>query len=485
MTKKLLPALLGLLLACGMPALPIYAQDEPPLPFGLDDSSPSSADEPALPFGLEQAENEEPLLPEGLAEKPTGDEDVEKTETALKLPVEVTGFWEMRAGIRTQPDPHERDASLGDTRLQLKMEKQLTSATISLTGDFLYDPVVDRYSIRLEEGRGWLDLREASLSLTPLDFLDLKIGRQILTWGTGDLVFINDMFPKDWNSFFIGRDPEYLKAPSDALKASVFSELVNLDVVYTPRFDADRFIDGERISYWNGVLGRQAGRDWILEPEKPDDWFDDDEFAWRLFKNIAGYEVAAYGYRGFWKSPGGMEPVSGKATFPKLSVYGASLRKNIGQGIGNLEVGYYKSEADRDGDDPLVRNSEFRLLLGYEQEAATDFTVAVQYYLEYMLGYADYRRTLPAGTPEADKGRHLITLRLTKLLLSQNLKLSLFIFYSPSDKDAYLQPNIHYKIDDHWSTEVGGNVFSGEADHTFFGQFEKNSNVYAGLRYGF
>ena len=53
------------------------------------------------------------------------------------------------------------------------------------------------------------------------------------------------------------------------------------------------------------------------------------------------------------------------------------------------------------------------------------------------------------------------------------------------DLDAYLRPLIHYKIDDYWSAEAGGNLFFGEDDYTFFGQFEKNSNLYIGIRYGF
>jgi hypothetical protein len=69
--------------------------------------------------------------------------------------------------------------------------------------------------------------------------------------------------------------------------------------------------------------------------------------------------------------------------------------------------------------------------------------------------------------------------------MNQNLTLSLFTFYSPSDEDAYLRPKIQYKIDDHWSAEIGGNIFVGEEDHTFFGQFEKNTNVYGGVRYSF
>ena len=56
------------------------------------------------------------------------------------------------------------------------------------------------------------------------------------TWGTGDLVFLNDLFPKDFVSFFAGRDDEYLKAPGDALRITHYSKAVNIDFVWTPVF---------------------------------------------------------------------------------------------------------------------------------------------------------------------------------------------------------------------------------------------------------
>jgi hypothetical protein len=448
----------------------------------------SAQEEPALPPGLIRTGDEkEPALPPGLGEQPAQRGEAEATGRAAlrELPFDLTGFWDTRVGMRTQRDHHEKDMSLGETRLQLEIEKSWTTSTLKLTTDVLYDPAFDHHELRLEEGRGWLDLREASYALTPTDFMDVKVGRQILTWGTGDMLFINDMFPKDWNSFFIGRDEEYLKAPSDAVKVSLYSEPANLDVVYTPRFDADRFIGGRRVSYWNAMLGRRAGKDVPVRADDPDDWFDEDEVALRLFKNVRGYEMAIYGYRGFWKSPGGMDPITGRATFPDLSVYGASVRGTVAKGIGNVEVGYYDSEDDGSGTDPSVRNSEFRFLVGYEQEVARDFTAAIQHYLELMMDYGDYKRSLQPGARASDENRHVLTLRLTKLLMSQNLRLSLFTYYSPTDKDAYLRPNVHYKIDDHWAAEVGGNVFVGEDDHTFFGQFERNSNVYVAARYGF
>ena len=66
---------------------------------------------------------------------------------------------------------------------------------------------------------------------------------------------------------FSGRDSDYLKAPSDAIlyRGPGF---VDVDLVYTPLFDRDRFISEIVVSYWNPMLGRRAGRDAISEPER-------------------------------------------------------------------------------------------------------------------------------------------------------------------------------------------------------------------------
>jgi hypothetical protein len=418
--------------------------------------------------------------------KQEGDEtQIEPSDGVLKkwkslhetLPFEFHGFLEGRGGLRTQDDSHEsKTATLGETRLQLHLFKALDWAKFRIKSDFLYDGVAEGANV---------DLREANAIFTPFEFMDLKVGRQILTWGTGDYIFINDLFPKDYNSFFIGRDDEYLKAPSDALKASLYTKILNIDFVYTPRFNPDRFIDGKRLSYFNPQLGRLAGEDAVIYPRKRDEWFEDSEIAFRLYRDIESYGLALYGYNGFWKSPMGFDPQAGEATFPRLSVYGLSARGKVWKGIGNIEMGYYDSRDDRSGKDPFVPNSQFRFLAGYEQELAKDFTVGMQYYLEWMSDYGAYKRTLPPGSQAADEYRHVITLRLTKLLMYQNLKLSLFIFYSPSDQDVYMRPNIHYRITDHWSAEAGANIFFGEKDHTFFGQFKDNTNVYLSLRWSF
>jgi len=271
--------------------------------------------------------------------------------------VEVHGFWEGRGGFRLLEDKYEKDMSVMETRLQLDLSAFPEWGDLKFKGDTLGDFIT---------GDTHFDIREVNFACSPLEFMDAKIGRQVLTWGTGDLLFINDLFPKDWQSFLIGRDSEYLKAPSDAAKLSFFSDWANLDFVYTPRFDPDRFINGERISFYNNGLGRISGEDAVVHTDKPNRWFGDDELAVRIYRNIENYELALYGYRGYWKSPGGMN-VRGQAIFPDLNVYGGSIRGALGKGISNFEFGYYESDDDQNGSDPMVKNSELRFLAGRPQ----------------------------------------------------------------------------------------------------------------------
>jgi hypothetical protein len=387
---------------------------------------------------------------------------------------ELFGFMEARQGWRLQDDSFEEDENISEARFQLDLSKECEWGIAKFKGDLVGDRILD-------EVRG--ELRELNIAFSPAKFMDVKAGRQIQTWGTGDLLFINDLFPKDWESFFIGRDDEYLKAPSDSIRASFFSEAVNVDLSYSPLFNGSNYIDGSRLSYWNGA--RIAGREDTFNDDERNRFFRDDEISLRVSKTLDGIELALYGYNGFWQTPEGFNPDTGKGTYPRLRTVGGSLRASVLGGIGYSEAGYYDSHQDEGGDNHFIRNSEVRFLAGYERELDRDLTGGLQYYLEWMLDYSEYESSLPPGAVRKDEYRHVLTLRLTRLMINQNLKVSVFAYYSPSDEDAYFRPKIHYKVSDGWSVEAGGNIFTGKDDHTFFAQFEDNTNAYAGARYSF
>ncbi len=390
--------------------------------------------------------------------------------------VEFGGFFDVRAGFMLQNDVDEKDLSLGETRMQLELGRDFGDAIMNFKTDLLADGVTEEVL---------LDIRELNLAFFPADSLDIKVGRQVLTWGTGDMIFINDMFPKDWQSFFIGREDNYLKSPSNAVKASFFLPGIDLDLAYIPLFEGSEYVSGERLSYYNPMVGRIVGRDMIFEDEEKNRYFSEAELAARISKNIDGVELALYGYSGFWQEPEGIDPLNGLAVYPRLNVWGASARSTVLGGIGNMEFGYYDSTGDEDGRNPFVRPSEYRFLAGFEHELGHELTGAFQYYLEVIDQYENYLSTVPTGTVARDEYRHLLTLRLTKLMMDQNLILSLFTYYSPSDNDGYVRSRVTYKVNDHLKLDGGLNYFWGEEEYTFWGRFEQNSNAYLGIHYSF
>ncbi len=384
------------------------------------------------------------------------------------------GFVEGRLGGRLQSDPLQEQTSIEDFRIQLENTGYVGEIDYEFRVDFLYNGLnPDLEDVDLDSGAGWVDLRSANLLWVPTPWMDLKVGRQILTWGTGDLVFINDLFPKDWVSFFNGRDVAYLKAPSDAVYSAMYFGEWILDVVWSPRADTDRYLNGTYMSFYPFAFSA----DNPLQTQHP----DQGDVSVRLKTTFADVETALYGYHGIWKSPAGFTP-EGKGLFPDLQVIGGSMLTPIAKGIGNVELGYYDSSEDRSGDNPLIQNSEMRFVVGYQQELMEDVTLGTQAYTEWLQDYDAYRSTLPEGSPVRDEWRELLTLRLTWFQMNQTLMLSGFVFYSPTDQDSYTRLLAEYKWTDSLTFSVGANLFAGQSNDTFFGQFEDNSNVYAAVR---
>jgi len=395
----------------------------------------------------------------------------------------LSWFAEGAFGLRTENDTTRKDAyNLMEGRFQLKGSHS-PRALDEWSGELIgkAEVLADGYdeSIRFT-------IREAALSITPVNAVDIKVGRQVLTWGTGDYIFVNDLFPKDYVSFFTGRDDEYLKVPSNALRVSVFAPVASLDMAVMPVMEPNNSVTGTRLSFYDGtrgaITGDEANRVFV-EPAKT---IENVELAARAYRTFGSFEGALYWFRGFYNEPRGIiDAATEQFFYPRLSVYGFSLRGPLLGGIGSFEAGYYDSEEDRSGRDAMVENSSMKYLAGYTRDLGGDLNIGGQYSVEQMLDYNSYRASLGAGEPARDELRHLVTLRVMKLMKAQTIEAVFFAFYSPSDCDAYLRPSIGYKITDSMKVTAGANIFIGALGHTQFGQFERNDNIYARVRYSF
>lgn len=408
--------------------------------------------------------------------------------------LELHGFVEAGTGVRLVDQPAapgfvpagtpaqylprawsgEQDYLLRESRVQLKGDLYGEAGEAHFVTDLLADQVGgDGAEVAIREGYVKFNAFQ--------DKLETRVGRQPTTWGTGDLLFINDLFPKDYVSFFIGRDDQYLKSPSDVVRLGFFGLPVTLDLVYTPEFTPDVLPTGERLVFYSPAAAPVV---------RPSQSLENGELAVRASRYLGGFNVAGYLYRGFWKSPtGAIANLEGLEGFyhPELRVYGASARGGFQGGVAWLEGGYYDSSEDSDGTDPFVPNTEIRGMAGYERQWWSDFTGGAQVYWEGIQDYADYERLHQAhfGDTARDENRILLTLRLLQMMRYQTVKLSAFTFYSPTDEDAYVRLGVTYDYSDQLQLNVGANLFHGSDGSTLFGMNEDNSNAFGRVRFSF
>ncbi|MBI2528159.1 MAG: hypothetical protein HYV93_19535 [Candidatus Rokubacteria bacterium] len=361
---------------------------------------------------------------------------------------------------------------LGEGRARVELTPRGEWWGLTAKGEMILDALVPEVDGELREG--YLDLRLRSV--------DLRIGRQVITWGVGDLVFVNDVFPKDWVAFIAGLPLEYLKKGSDAVSATGHWAGTSLQLVLIPRFEADTLPEaGGRLAFHDPAAAVE--RRYTDDPEAS---LGHTEAGARLSRNVLGWDLSLYAYRGFFHAPAGeVEPGPRlRFFFPPLSVYGASAQGAVLGGVLSIEAGYYDSRDDRSGRDPAVENSSVRLLAGYQREIVPDLTLSGQYYVHVMEDHGEYVRNRGPGMPHRGAARHVLTARLTQLLFHQTLRLGLFALASPSDGDWYLGPEARYQITDALSAALGLNVFGGPR-RSDYGQFEANSNLYTVVRYAF
>lgn len=383
----------------------------------------------------------------------------------------LAGFVQAHAAARTGgvdcPAGTECDVPFNEQRLQLKVEgsNKAGSAGLLAKVDLMHDSALDESDA---------DVRELYADYNS-DRYTLRGGRQIITWGVGDLLFINDIFPKDWVAFFSGLPLEYLKLGSDAVNLDLYPGSTTITLVISD-FRADQLPDSRQFviaSPFSSALPRN-----IEEPSGL-------EVALKLSRQLGRWDAALYASRSHYRAPALMETATEVlGAHPRLNTLGASLSGSVANGVLNLEAGYYDSEDDRDGDDPLIENSQLRFLAGYSRQVGQDTTIGVQGFTEWMEDYGAYKRTLPGGFHERDRVRTVATLRFTQRYLHQTLTFNVFAFWGISDDDSYVIPSIRYAFTDALWAELGANVFGGSREG-MFGAMRDDSNVYLTVRLSF
>ena len=358
---------------------------------------------------------------------------------------------------------------------------------------FDYDPAV-RDWIDDNDELYYVELNEAYLTVDT-ERMDFIFGKKMMRWGTGDGINPMDLInPRDY------RDP-IASARSDSrlpiLLANGIFLLgpVTMEGVLIPKPEVNKFSLPN--SPWEPEGLRELKRsaesgEIVLAPqEKPDTWFKNSEFAFRVSTVWHGFDLALLYYNGYTDDPVYHRDylTDGRMRFTtryhRYQAYGFNFAKGFERATvrGELAV---KPELlfSIDPNDPsynedsdgLVARNLYQGVIGIDSTFFTNLYVNLQFFADII---EDGQEALAAR-----RKTHGITFEISDKFLDDDLTSGFRGMYFTSNEGLAAEIFAEYKLSDHWQIAPGYMSFSGPKDSRM-GQFRKNDMVYLRLRYSF
>lgn len=321
---------------------------------------------------------------------------------------------------------------------------------------------------------GAVNVREGFVDWSPTSAVNLKLGRQVLTWGVSDYLYVNDVFPKNYDAFFTGAGFDRMKEPVDAARVAIQASDAALEAVLS-RSKADKTPDPDRFSAMS--MARTATRD-----DSRDHHVD---VALKASTHVGGWDLAAYGAsfdsreeRLF------MDAADLRADRPRTQHLGLSLTGNFAGGL----IWGEGAVRNTSGNQAAVVSrqflpSAFKLIGGYSREVGQEVTASAQLQLEGPGSRSRYLDSLAPGVRPLKSVTSTLHLRVQGRWINQTFGAGAQLFVS-SEGDSHLNPFVSWSPADGWALEGGANVFNGKPD-TRYGAFKDDSNVYVLWRFSF
>lgn len=375
-------------------------------------------------------------------------EDWGNDQTANDSPWIFNSYIQALLGQRLHNNSAVTNTSAKQATWRLEADYEGDIFQLKVKSNARYDGITKQSTLKMRELALTVNFADSDMALikdTLLANTSLVIGRQSLSWGVGDFLFINDIYAKNWSAFFDGSDIQYLKQPNDALKLSYFADSVSIDFVYQPSTNTDQLVNHES----------------LLLPATPDGSTTNA----RIYFSHGKADYAVYASDGYSPSP---EQVGNEFSYHKLRTLGFS-------GVMPLYNGLFKFEAGkhwRRGNLTPNKKTQTRFLFGYEQELIPRLNLSLQGYIEH------------DSTPSTYNHRQVVTAQFNYLSEDSAWQSQLMFFHSPNHYDSYIRYSTNLRYSDAFSLSFGANILTGN-EQSFFGRLGQQDNAFVRATYYF
>jgi len=364
------------------------------------------------------------------------------------LQIGVKGFVDTYHALRTEK-PNDWMSSRTRVRGELTIEKGYTGAFVS--ANLIHNAI-------LKERTG-LQVREAFAYYSDYRW-DLRAGQQIIVWGVADGLRLTDIVsPMDYTEF-LAQDYDDIRVPVGGLRIRYLHEQWSAELVAIP---VSSFFE----------LPVDATNPWSVGPietgKKPRHRLCNIEYGGRLSFFLKNIDCSLSVLHTWNKMP---VVSKGVGEYRRMTMIGADCSVPVGKFVVRGEVAEYLDEAQTAaiGSDDVPRAASSNALVGIDWYAGNDWSLSAQYVHKYV-AWGEHRNT------------GISTLRISKDLLHNTLKLQTFAYVDVSNGGIYNRFNVDYALNDQLHALLGYDYFS--ANKGFFAVYDKNSEIWLKLKYSF
>ena len=388
------------------------------------------------------------------------------TAVAQESPFQFNGFVDTYHAVQAE---HPHDFTTSRTRLRAELRVDYENAYLFTSLNGVHNSILD--------DRTGVQLQEAYFNYQN-DLVEFKAGRQIVVWGVADGLRITDLIsPVDYTEF-MSSDYDDMRMAVDGFRVKYPGERVNAEIVYVPVPRYFQMPLGED-NPWRPNLPEKAGLDF---PEGPDAKFKNGDFGTRLSFFLSNLDFSISALHTHNQSPVSVvEPVSRDSVVihgihETMTMFGGDMSMPIGEFVIRAEVAEYFREALGYANNlDYARKNTFNALGGIDWYAGNNWTFMVQYLHKYIADYSDELAN--------EKNSSEMTFRISKELLNNTLKFSLYGMFDIDNLGYYGRASGDYSLTDQVMLSLGYDHFGGKRGQ--LAGYKKNREVWAKAKYYF
>lgn len=412
----------------------------------------------------ESGRSKEPILPDWL-------------QLSGSLALQATVNFSQTAPLPGQPDYRGLSMFRGVGELLSDVNQDNWKARVGIAmfydGAYHLNDQRDLYTDNfLDQYESEIELNEAYIQADLSSKLDLKIGRQIVVWGTSDNIRITDILnPLDlrWPGLV---DIRFLRLPVTMTKLNYYQGNWNFGglLIHEPRFNKFPVYNGEFFPF-NRPLA---------DPEEPGVSWSNQQAALSLNGIFSGWDIAFYGAYVFDKQPYFSDVLTGQRSYDEVLFAGTAANYAIGNWLIKGEAAFWDGLKFSTIDEQKQRVD---VLVGVDYSGFSETTISLEIANRHLVDFDERLSRAPDGQKEDWRQ---FAFRFTRDFLNDTLHLTLlFSSYGIFAREGGFERfQLEYDLSDNLKL-TGGVVLYQSGDFPSFQDVGDNDRLLFEFEYRF